>query len=107
MQSNEELLLIDQHALHERVRYERLKQSKQQWVAQNLISPIELILNPVQKQIVIGSIEQLSEMGFNVSINSESITVLSHPLFIKGQDIEQIFKRFGEYGLLVAFHLLE
>ena len=92
VQSNEELLLIDQHALHERVRYERLKQSKQQWVAQNLISPIELILNPVQKQIVIGSIEQLSEMGFNVSINSESITVLSHPLFIKGQDIEQIFK---------------
>ena len=92
VQSNEELLLIDQHALHERVRYERLKQSKQQWVAQNLISPIELILNPVQKQIVIGSIEQLSEMGFNVSINSDSITVLSHPLFIKGQDIEQIFK---------------
>ena len=45
VQSNEELLLIDQHALHERVRYERLKQSKQQWVAQNLISPIELILN--------------------------------------------------------------
>ena len=92
VQSNEELLLIDQHALHERVRYERLKQSKQQWVAQNLISPIELILNPVQKQIVIGSIEQLSKMGFNVSINSDSITVLSHPLFIKGQDIEQIFK---------------
>ena len=92
VQSNEELLLIDQHALHERVRYERLKQSKQQWVAQNLISPIELILNPVQKQIVLGSIEKLSEMGFNVSINSDSITVLSHPLFIKGQDIEQIFK---------------
>ncbi len=92
VQSNEELLLIDQHALHERVRYERLKKSKQQWVAQNLISPIDLILNPVQKQIVSGSIEQLSQMGFNVSVNDNSITVLSHPLFIKGQDIEQIFK---------------
>ena len=92
VQSSEELLLIDQHALHERVRYERLKQSKKEWVAQNLISPIELILNPVQKQIVIGSIEQLSEMGFTISINDSSITLLSHPLFISGQDIEKVFK---------------
>lgn len=92
VQSSEELLLIDQHALHERVRYERLKQSKKEWVAQNLISPIEVILNPVQKQIVVGSIEQLSELGFTISINESSITLLSHPLFISGQDIEKIFK---------------
>ena len=92
VQSDEELLLIDQHALHERVRYERLKQSKHEWVAQNLISPIELMVNPVQMQIVSGSIEQLSKMGFNILINDLSVTLLSHPLFISGQDIEQIFK---------------
>ena len=92
VQSDEELLLIDQHALHERVRYERLKQSKHEWVAQNLISPIELMVNPVQMQIVNGSIEQLSKMGFNILINDASVTLLSHPLFISGQDIEQIFK---------------
>lgn len=92
VQSDEELLLIDQHALHERVRYERLKQSKHEWVAQNLISPIEIMVNPVQMQIVSGSIEQLSMMGFNILINDASVTLLSHPLFISGQDIEQIFK---------------
>ena len=92
VQSDEELLLIDQHALHERVRYERLKQSKHEWVAQNLISPIELMVNPVQMQIVSGSIEQLSMMGFNILINDASVTLLSHPLFISGQDIERIFK---------------
>ena len=92
VQSDEELLLIDQHALHERVRYERLKQSKHEWVAQNLISPIEIMVNPVQMQIVNGSIEQLSKMGFNILINDASVTLLSHPLFISGQDIEQIFK---------------
>ncbi len=92
VQSDEELLLIDQHALHERVRYERLKQSKHEWVAQNLISPIEIMVNPVQMQIVSGSIEQLSMMGFNILINDASVTLLSHPLFISGQDIELIFK---------------
>ena len=92
VQSNDELLLIDQHALHERVRYERLKQSEQHWAAQNLIAPIVMEINPVQKQVIEGSIEQLSAMGFIVTIDKNSATVISHPLFIKGQDIEQIFK---------------
>ena len=92
VQSNQELLLIDQHALHERVRYERLKQSDQHWVAQSLIAPIEIDVTPVQKQVVYGSIEQLSEMGFNVSLDENKVTILSHPLFVKGQDIEHIFK---------------
>ena len=92
VQSNQELLLIDQHALHERVRYERLKQSDQHWVAQSLIAPIEIDVTPVQKQVVYGSIEQLAEMGFNVSLDENKVTILSHPLFVKGQDIEHIFK---------------
>lgn len=92
VQSDDELLLIDQHALHERVRYERLKKSDKEWTAQNLITPIEINLSPVQKQVAIASIEQLSSMGFNVSNSNETFTILSYPMFIKGQDIERIFK---------------
>ncbi|DAC57495.1 MAG TPA: DNA mismatch repair endonuclease MutL, partial [Candidatus Poseidoniaceae archaeon] len=92
VQSDDELLLIDQHALHERVRYERLKKSDKEWIAQNLISPIEINLSPVQKQVVKASIEQLSSMGFNVSNSNETFAILSYPMFIKGQDIERIFK---------------
>ena len=92
VQSDDELLLIDQHALHERIRYERLKQSDKEWTAQNLISPIEISLSPVQKQVANASIEQLSAMGFNFSNSNEQFSVLSHPTFIKGQDIERIFK---------------
>ena len=91
VQSDDELLLIDQHALHERIRYERLKHSSEEWVAQSLISPVEFELSLVQKQIVKASIEKLAKMGFNISVDDQKISILSHPLFIKGQNIEQIF----------------
>ena len=91
VQSDDELLLIDQHALHERVRYERLKHSSEEWVAQSLISPIEVELSLVQKQIVEASIEKLAKMGFNILIDDQKSSILSYPLFIKGQNIEQIF----------------
>ena len=91
VQSDDELLLIDQHALHERVRYERLKHSSEEWVAQSLISPIEIELSLVQKQIVEASIEKLAKMGFNILIDDQKSSILSYPLFIKGQNIEQIF----------------
>lgn len=91
VQSDDELLLIDQHALHERIRYERLKHSSEEWVAQSLISPVEFELSLVQKQIVEASIEKLAKMGFNISVDDQKISILSHPLFIKGQNIEQIF----------------
>lgn len=91
VQSDDELLLIDQHALHERIRYERLKHSSEEWVAQSLISPVEFELSLVQKQIVQASIEKLAKMGFNISVDDQKISILSHPLFIKGQNIQQIF----------------
>ena len=92
VQSDDELLLVDQHALHERIRYERLKQSDKEWNAQSLIVPIDISLTPVQQQIVEASIEQLSEMGFAVSVINQKVIVESYPMFIKGQDIERIFK---------------
>lgn len=92
VQSNDELLLIDQHALHERVRYERLKRSEREWSAQSLITPIEISLGPVQIEIVKSSIENITKLGFKLNHTGTNITISSYPLFIKGQDIEQIFR---------------
>ena len=40
VQAEDELLLIDQHALHERIRYERLRHSGQAWEPQQRLSPL-------------------------------------------------------------------
>ena len=91
VQSKGELLLIDQHALHERIRYERLKQNYKKWGQQVQITPIILNLDLVKKSVVSNSIEELSELGFNVIIDGDNFMLNSHPTFVPKQDIESFF----------------
>ena len=91
VQSKGELLLIDQHALHERIRYERLKENYKKWGQQVQITPIMLNLDLVKKSVVSNSIEELSELGFNVIIDGDNFMLNSHPTFVPKQDIESFF----------------
>jgi DNA mismatch repair protein MutL len=60
------LLLIDQHAAHERVMYERVLDSKDMgW--QELLNPVTLELNPKEKIILEEFIPFLEEVGFSIS----------------------------------------
>ena len=92
VQAEEELLLIDQHALHERVRYERLKNVKNNWDAQKLISPLDIEATKVQIAVANSSIEKLLELGFEVITGEDKISILSHPMLLDGKDIEPLFK---------------
>ncbi len=92
VQAEEELLLIDQHALHERVRYERLKNIKNNWDAQKLISPLVIQATKVQIAVANSSIEKLLELGFEIITDEDKISLLSHPMLLDGRDIEPLFK---------------
>ena len=93
VQSDDELLLIDQHALHERIRYERLKHSSEEWVAQSLISPVEFELSLVQKQIVQASAEKLAKMGFNISVDDQKNFHTVPSIIHKGTEYSTNFHR--------------
>ncbi len=64
VQTGKELLLVDQHALHERIRFERLRYSKQSWLPQNRLEPLELSLNPIQSERLRSQKEKVEEVGF-------------------------------------------
>jgi DNA mismatch repair protein MutL len=66
-QGADELFLVDQHALHERVRYERLRHQMTSWESVQLILPLELELTPRQKEVVRANGERLTELGFRFS----------------------------------------
>ena len=60
------LVLIDQHAAHERIMYEQvLRQQDMGW--QELITPVTLDLSQKEKAIIGDFVPQLEEMGFSIS----------------------------------------
>ncbi len=65
-QSNDGLLLIDQHAAHERILYDQIKDSKTSgW--QELITPLTIELNAKERILLEEYIPYLEEFGFAIS----------------------------------------
>ncbi|MDP6234692.1 MAG: DNA mismatch repair endonuclease MutL, partial [Candidatus Poseidoniaceae archaeon] len=66
VQAEDELLLIDQHALHERIRYERLRNDESLWESQKKLHPVPLELDARQSMRIAASIDVLADVGFAV-----------------------------------------
>lgn len=65
-EKGEDLVIIDQHAAHERILYEQVIRSKKSRV-QELISPIMIELTPKEKVLMEEYIPYLEEYGFGIS----------------------------------------
>ena len=85
------LYVVDQHALHERVRYERLRNSMANWGAQPLIEPIILDFSAVQKAVVQASEGRLEELGFQFQEVDGEQTLTSVPAMLAGDNRLQGF----------------
>ncbi|MDP6869252.1 MAG: DNA mismatch repair endonuclease MutL [Candidatus Poseidoniaceae archaeon] len=88
VQSGEELLLIDQHALHERVRYERLRHNEKLWEPQERISSIPLELNARQKSRLDAAKLTFDKLGFRFASSAAGFSITSAPALLTGDDIE-------------------
>ena len=87
VQAEEELLLIDQHALHERVRYERLRNDESLWLPQKRLIPLRLELDPRQNARISASHQKLKEVGFDLSEDSDGWLLNSAPNLLQGDDV--------------------
>ncbi|RJU88064.1 MAG: DNA mismatch repair endonuclease MutL [Candidatus Poseidoniales archaeon] len=88
VQAEEELLLIDQHALHERVRYERLRNDESLWQPQERISSVPLDLDARQIARLDARIDDLSKMGFVIKNNAAGYSITSAPALLSASDLE-------------------
>jgi DNA mismatch repair protein MutL len=66
----EGLLLIDQHAAHERILYDRYREeiAARQVLVQSLLFPIDIQLTPAQTSLCEGLLPRLEELGFTVEM---------------------------------------
>lgn len=67
-QSDENILIIDQHAAHERVLFERLMRidTEERKEQQELLSPLTIELNPKQRSFMAENSEILDSLGFRI-----------------------------------------
>jgi DNA mismatch repair protein MutL len=84
------LYLVDQHAAHERIRYERiLAQWKRQEVeVQGLLSPVTVELNPRQEATLKSNRELLVQFGFSLEpFGSRSYLMRAVPVLIANTNV--------------------
>ncbi|MBN1756086.1 DNA mismatch repair endonuclease MutL [bacterium] len=80
------ILLIDQHAAHERILYERIYQQVQhkKGEGQRLLFPVNIELTPAQKQVYEEFRGSLANLGFELNmLGKNKLVVSTVPLYIK------------------------
>lgn len=89
------IILVDAHAAHERVLYERLKQQIVQNKAssQPLLLPVKVKLSVAEADLCEQVVEPMNELGFDLSrAGPETILVRAVPVLIGGADVERLIR---------------
>ncbi len=87
------LLLVDQHAAHEHIVYAELaeKLEKQEFFAQQLLSPQVITLQPSEKACVLENTMFFEEIGFEIQdFGTNDICVSAVPADIESEDIGKV-----------------
>ena len=87
VQTGKELLLVDQHALHERIRFERLRYSKQSWAPQSRLEPLILNLTPIESERLRSQKGRIEELGFIIDEFNEKWRLLAQPEALPSEKI--------------------
>jgi len=89
------LIIIDMHAAHERITYERMKNAfdEQGLVAQPLLVPENLAVSQREADAVDAHQAVFSKLGFAVErAGSESIIVREIPAILRGSEVERLLR---------------
>lgn len=66
LEKDDELLLIDKHAAHERMIFDRLKTQSRQIMSQSLIDPVIIRPDTADAELIENNGETLAELGFEI-----------------------------------------
>jgi DNA mismatch repair protein MutL len=111
VEQGESLWLIDKHAAHERIHFDRLKAEKQVIMSQTLLEPVLCELGREETALLLENAGLFEQLGFRIEPFGETAFAVRHaPAVIEASDIAgtlgemlQILRRGGspDGGLLV------
>ena len=88
-EGDDELVLVDQHAAHERITYEKLKQAARgaSVPSQRLLIPATVIMDPTREATARQRDEQLQQLGFDLEeLSGNTWVVRALPLLLRQAD---------------------
>jgi DNA mismatch repair protein MutL len=94
-ENSEGLIIVDMHAAHERIVYERMKQNAAQEdvIAQPLLVPIAFNVSQAEADLVEENRAFFTHLGFGVErLGPEQIRVRAIPALLKNADSEQLLR---------------
>jgi DNA mismatch repair protein MutL len=91
-EGQEGLYLVDQHAAHERILFERVlkQQGEKNNDMQGLLEPVQIELNPRQREVLSSQTGLLSQFGLTLeSFGGRSYLLRAVPAILAGSDIPE------------------
>jgi len=94
-----ELYIIDQHAAHERINYERLmtQRSKGKIEIQRLLMPANYHLLPADTVIIASHRTDLAEWGFDIEVHGDTTSVRTIPATVHPERIEAALHQIADH----------
>lgn len=90
---DDKIILIDQHAAHERMIYERLLKAnkEKQLMMQMLLSPVAITLSPKEYSILIENLQFFCDLGFEVEeFGNNSILIRQTPTDVGEDELKSL-----------------
>lgn len=100
IEKGSDMILIDKHAAHERIIFEKLRHGKKYYASQNLLKPLVINLEKDEYSAVIENFELLEKSGFKIEdFGSGSIIVRGIPMYLNIEEIQGTIEEISEYLL--------
>ncbi len=97
VETGDKLLLIDKHAAHERIIFDRLKAEGAMQMSQLLLAPLIAELGEVDAEILLDNEEMLSHLGFELGrFGSGTVALRRLPADIETKDAQPLLSELAE-----------
>lgn len=92
------IMIIDKHAAHERLLYEKLKKREEGFTSQLLLEPVSLTFEKQETEVLLENKDVLMEAGFEIeAFGDRTILIRSVPVIMETVDIKESFAEIADY----------
>lgn len=94
-QNNEGLVVVDMHAAHERITYERMKESwaQERLVSQPMLVPVSMAVSQKEAELAEDNADVFHRLGFSLQrMGPETLLIREQPVLLQNANAEQLLR---------------